>query len=166
MSIDPTLATQIGEVLRQKGAFLAIAESCTGGLISHLITNVPGSSDYFLGSIISYSNLSKLHWLDVQEQTLQQHGAVSRACVLEMAHAIRFSLQSDYAPQNIIGLAVSGIAGPGGGTPQKPVGTVWVAIESAWLQKVQEFHFTGNRREIKDQSAQAALLLLYQSLSD
>ena len=104
---------------------IATAESCTGGKISQAITSVPGSSEYFIGSIVAYQNRLKESLLDVNPQTLKQHGAVSEQTVSEMASGVRNRLESD------IGVATSGIAGPGGGTPEKPVGTVWIACSDS-----------------------------------
>jgi nicotinamide-nucleotide amidase len=118
---DEPLEVVIGNMLRSKKLTLASAESCTGGHVAHLITSVPGSSDYFRGGIIAYANDVKTDDLGVRSETLQQHGAVSEATVREMAAAVRVKFKSD------IGVATSGIAGPGGGTPEKPVGTVWIA---------------------------------------
>jgi nicotinamide-nucleotide amidase len=119
---EDTLEGAIGGTLREKGLTLSTAESCTGGYLAHLITAVPGSSDYFQGSVISYANEVKMRQLGVKEETLKTHGAVSEATVREMvAGAIRL-LQTDIA------IATSGIAGPSGGTPEKPVGTIWVAV--------------------------------------
>jgi nicotinamide-nucleotide amidase len=117
---DP-LEVVIGNLLRQKKITLAVAESCTGGYLSHLITSVPGSSDYFLGGVIPYSNELKIAQLGVSPASLAEHGAVSEPVVLEMARLVRKQFHAD------IGVATSGIAGPGGGTAEKPVGTVWIA---------------------------------------
>lgn len=111
----------IGQTLRNKKLTLAVAESCTGGYISHLITTVPGSSDYFKGGVIAYANEVKEQQLGVQHLTLETHGAVSEETVKEMAQQVRMKTNAD------IGVATSGIAGPDGGTPEKPVGTVWIA---------------------------------------
>jgi nicotinamide-nucleotide amidase len=115
------LEVVIGETLRQKKLTLAVAESCTGGYLSHLITSVPGSSEYFLGSIIPYAYDIKMRQLGVKPETLEKHGAVSEPTIMEMANLVRAKFNTD------IGVATSGIAGPGGETPEKPVGTVWIA---------------------------------------
>jgi nicotinamide-nucleotide amidase len=117
---DP-LEVVIGNTLREKKLTISIAESCTGGYLSHLITSVPGSSDYFLGSIIPYAYEIKMKQLGVKAETLEQHGAVSEETITEMANLVRTKFNTD------IGVATSGIAGPGGATPDKPVGTVWIA---------------------------------------
>jgi nicotinamide-nucleotide amidase len=111
-----------GQLLLEQGKTLGLAESCSGGFVSHLITSVPGSSRYFKGSIVSYDNEIKLGLLDVRSETLRDHGAVSEQTVIEMAENARIKLNTDY------GLSISGIAGPDGGTEEKPVGTVWLAL--------------------------------------
>ena len=118
---DDELENVVGELLIAKGKTIATAESCTGGFLAHLVTKIPGSSRYFEGGIVSYSNAIKVNQLGVQESTLIEHGAVSEATVKEMAEQVRQKYQTD------IGVATSGVAGPGGGSPEKPVGTVWIA---------------------------------------
>lgn len=115
------LEQEIGELLKAKKLSLSTAESCTGGGIAALITSVPGSSDYFNGGIVAYSNEVKMSLLHVSAETLERYGAVSRETVTEMAKGAMKTLKTDCA------VATSGIAGPGGGTPEKPVGTVWIA---------------------------------------
>lgn len=117
---DP-LEVVIGNTLREKKLTLSVAESCTGGFLTHLITSVPGSSDYFLGSIIPYAYEIKMRQLGVKPETLELHGAVSEETIIEMANLVRAKFNTD------IGVATSGIAGPGGATAEKPVGTVWIA---------------------------------------
>ena len=117
---DP-LEVAVGNLLKQKKLTLAIAESCTGGYLSHLVTSVPGSSEYFLGSIIPYAYEIKMRQLGVKPETLEKFGAVSEETIKEMANLVRAKFNTD------IGVATSGIAGPGGETPDKPVGTVWIA---------------------------------------
>jgi PncC family amidohydrolase len=116
------LETAIGKLLKEKNLTLSTAESCTGGYLAHLITSVPGASAYFAGSVISYSNAVKMNQLNVREETLREHGAVSEQTVREMVAGALDLLKTDLA------IAVSGIAGPDGGTPEKPVGTVWIAV--------------------------------------
>lgn len=118
---NDSLEVVTGQLLIAKRLSLAVAESCTGGYLSHLITSVPGSSEYFHGGIVAYSNEIKINDLGVNRSTIEQYGAVSKATVREMAEAVRTKFKSD------IGVATSGIAGPGGGTQDKPVGTVWIA---------------------------------------
>ena len=160
--MDPNIPVevQIGKLLTQKGLKLALAESCTGGLISHRITNVAGSSDYFLGSLVSYSYEAKEEWLGVKQTTLLKYGAVSRETVIEMARGARASLKSHFPMENIIGLSVSGIAGPGGGMPDKPVGTVWIGLCAQGREDAWQFLWEGNREENKEQSANKALQIL------
>jgi nicotinamide-nucleotide amidase len=117
-----TLEIALGKRLKEKGLTLSTAESCTGGYVAHLITSVPGSSNYFAGSVISYANEVKMRQLGVKEDTLKQHGAVSEPTVREMVAGALNLLKTDIA------VATSGIAGPDGGTPEKPVGTIWVAV--------------------------------------
>ena len=118
---EEPIEVAIGKLLKEKKLNLSIAESCTGGYLSHLITSVPGSSDYFLGSIIPYDYQIKMRQLGVKPETLEKYGAVSEPTIIEMANIVRAKFNTD------IGVATSGIAGPGGATPDKPVGTVWIA---------------------------------------
>lgn len=148
----------IGDMLRARNLKLAAAESCTGGLISSRITDVPGSSEYFLGSIVSYAYEVKVSLVGVRWETLNTYGAVSRETVLEMAHGVRKRLTADIA------VSVSGIAGPGGGSPEKPVGTTWIGLaipEGEWAKLLQ---FSGSREENKSASASAALEMLLEYL--
>lgn len=164
MKSKDILEVQLGKLLIQKGLKLALAESCTGGLISHRITNVAGSSEYFLGSLVSYSYEAKEDWLGVKPSTLNKYGAVSRETVIEMARGVRVSLKKHFPIERIIGLSVSGIAGPGGGTPHKPVGTVWIALSAEGREDAWHFQWKGNRIENKQQSAQKALEILVEYL--
>ncbi len=136
---DDTLEQVVGRLLCEQGRTLGCAESCTGGYVSHLITTVPGSSEYFTGSIISYSNEIKQSLLGVRAETLRQFGAVSEQTVLEMARGALEVLKVDIA------LSVSGIAGPGGGTPEKPVGTVWMAVADRERSVAQKHVFARDR---------------------
>jgi PncC family amidohydrolase len=145
------LEITIGKLLRQHGLKLATAESCTGGLLADHITNVPGSSDYFIGGVVAYAYEAKVALLHVSWDTLRAHGAVSRETVIEMARGVRTALGAD------IGISVSGIAGPGGGMPDRPVGTTWIGLsanEGDWTRK---FVWSGDRIANKEASAQAAL---------
>jgi PncC family amidohydrolase len=155
---DKPLEILVGELLREHGLRLAVAESCTGGLIGHRLTNVPGSSTYYMGSVTAYAYEAKVRLLGVSWETLEKHGAVSRATVLEMARGVRRALAAD------VGLAVSGIAGPGGGTPEKPVGLTWVGLSTPQIQFAQDFYWQGDRLENKVASAEAALRLLADAL--
>jgi PncC family amidohydrolase len=156
----------IGQKLINKGLKLAVAESCTGGLIGHRITNIPGSSDYYLGSVTAYAYEVKQRLLGVKQETLTEHGAVSRETVIEMAQGIRACLRDDFPIENTIGISVSGIAGPGGGMPSKPVGLVWVGLSTSHGDHAWKFHWKGNRIENKEYSAQAALKILLDFLNN
>jgi PncC family amidohydrolase len=164
MKSNALLEVQISELLIQKGLKLVLAESCTGGLISHRITNVAGSSEYFLGSLVSYSYEAKEEWLGVKHSTLQMYGAVSRETVIEMARGARASLKKHFPIEKVIGLSVSGIAGPSGGTPDKPVGTVWIGLSAEDREDAWQFLWCGDRSENKEQSAQKALQVLLEYL--
>ncbi|NPV86789.1 MAG: CinA family protein [Anaerolineae bacterium] len=157
---------RIGVAMLKKGLKLMIAESCTGGLIGHRITNIPGASNYYLGSITAYAYETKEQLLQVRHTTLQQHGAVSRPTVLEMAEGVRKVLAGHYPIESTIGLAVTGIAGPGGATPTKPVGLVFIALSTPGGAHVWEFHFTGSRLDVKESATTAALKLLWEYLED
>ena len=126
-----TMEKKVGELLKRKNLTLATAESCTGGYLAHLITSIPGSSDYYKGSVISYSNEIKINELDVNANDIEQYGAVSEEVVKQMAENVRVKMKTDYA------IATSGIAGPDGGTNEKPAGTVWVAISSEHRTKTK-----------------------------
>ncbi len=146
-------------MLRQRGMKLATAESCTGGLLANRLTDVPGSSDYFLGGFVAYAYEAKVATLHVSWDTLQAYGAVSAETVLEMARGARRALDADLA------ISISGIAGPGGGLPNKPVGTTWfglVAPDGEWTFLRQ---FDGDRLENKAQASEAALQLLMDYLA-
>jgi nicotinamide-nucleotide amidase len=148
------LEEKVGELLRKRELKLVVAESCTGGLLGHRITNSPGSSDYFLGGVIAYANEIKKSALGVKEETLKRYGAVSREVALEMAKGVRERFGAG------IGLGVTGIAGPTGGSAKKPVGLVYIGLATINRTICKEFHFSGNRRMIKEQAAQSALDLL------
>ena len=148
----------IGESLRERGLTLALAESCTGGLLSSRVTDVPGSSEYFLGSIVAYANGVKVSGLGVRTATLKRYGAVSKETAAEMARGARKTLGAD------LSAAITGIAGPGGGTPEKPVGLVFIAVSKDRTTEVKRFVFKGGRKSIKKQSAEAALLMLAEAL--
>ena len=155
---QPLLEVLVGELLRKRGLHLAVAESCTGGLIGHLLTNVAGSSTYYMGSVTAYAYEAKVRLLGVSWDTLEKYGAVSAEIAMEMAHGIRLALAAD------IGISVTGIAGPGGGMPEKPVGTTWIGLSSPRDEYARHFLWPGNRLAVKEQSAQAALNLLAEDL--
>ena len=155
-----SVEVQIGHLLRKRELKLALAESCTGGLIGDRITNVPGSSEYFLGGLVAYANEAKVALLGVSWDTLNTKGAVSQETVLEMARGARRILNTDIA------VAVTGIAGPGGGTPEKPVGTTWIGLVAKQGEWTRLFQFSGNREQNKISSANAALQMLLDYLQD
>jgi PncC family amidohydrolase len=144
----------VGQLLKEKGLNLATAESCTGGLIADRITNVPGSSDYFRGGIVAYAYEAKVALLGVSWDTLRTYGAVSKETVIEMARGVRIALGADLA------LSVSGIAGPGGGLPDKPVGTTWIGLSTTDGDWARRFIWDGDRLENKALSADAAFQFL------
>jgi PncC family amidohydrolase len=153
MTHEP-LEVTVGRLLLQHNLTLATAESCTGGLIGHRLTNVPGSSAYFLGGIIAYANEIKERGLGVQQQTLETHGAVSAETALEMARGARRVLGVDLA------VSVTGIAGPGGGTPDKPIGLVYIALTAPDFERVERYVWDQDREGNKRESAEAALRLV------
>jgi len=153
------LETVVGALLRGRGATVACAESCTGGLIGHRLTEVAGSSDYFLESAVVYGNRAKVRRLGVPARLIERHGAVSAPVAKAMALGIRRTSGAD------IGVAVTGIAGPGGGTPRKPVGLVYFALARARGVAVERHLFAGGRSVVKLQASQKALDLVRKSLS-
>ena len=156
--MDEPLEVTVGKAIKARGWTLATGESCTGGLLGHRLTNVPGSSEYYLGGVVAYAYEAKERLLKVSHDTLYKHGAVSQETALEMALGARQALGAD------VGLSVTGIAGPGGGLPDKPVGLTWIAISSREGQKAERHVWQGDRLEIKTQSAEAALRLLLRTL--
>jgi PncC family amidohydrolase len=157
---NPCQESIVGPLLRRQGATVATAESCTGGLIGHLLTNVSGSSDYVLGGVIAYADEIKERVLGVRAETLAAHGAVSRETALEMARGARRLLGADYA------LAVTGIAGPGGGSVDKPVGLVYIALAGPGVERCERHVWEGDRRDNKERSARRALQMLVEVLRD
>lgn len=155
-----TLAAEVGALLRNESLTLALAESCTGGLISSLITDVPGSSEYFLGGAVCYANRAKEAILGVRPETLLAHGAVSAETAAEMAQGARRLFGAD------LGLAVTGIAGPRGGSPEKPVGLVYIHLSTPEAEIGERFICHSNRLGNKRLSAEAALALLIDHLWD
>ncbi len=146
--------------LIMRGETLALAESCTGGLVSHRITNVPGSSRFFLAGFVTYGNRAKTTVLGVDQGTLDGHGAVSRETVEAMALGAKRVACADWAA------AVSGIAGPEGGTAEKPVGLVYVAVTGPRGTRIASHRFVGEREEIKGQSATAVIAMLLEVLEE
>lgn len=157
---NDTLEAVIGQTLREKGLTMATAESCTGGYIAHLITSVPGSSDYFKGSIVAYANEVKMQQLGVKADTLAAHGAVSEETVIEMVKGAVARLGVDVA------IAASGIAGPGGGTTDKPVGTVWLAVGNADKVITRKWQIARDRVKNIQYASVQALNLLRQWLAE
>ena len=152
------LEQEVGNLLRQRGLTLGVVESATGGLLSHLITNVPGSSDYYKGSVTAYSNEAKIRVVGVKEDTLSKYGAVSYQAAEEMAQGGREALAAD------ICLADTGIAGPGGATPGKPVGLFYIGLSHKDGTYSQKHNFQGNREQNKLETANTALRWLKEYL--
>jgi PncC family amidohydrolase len=148
------IENELGRNLTAKGLTLAAAESCTGGLVAHRITNVPGSSRYFLGSVVVYSATLKERLLEVREETIRVHTVYSAEVALEMAQGARRVTSAD------IGVGITGIAGPDGGTPERPVGLVYIGVATERLERVEKFQFAGERSSIKEQAAEQALRLV------
>ena len=149
-----SLEEEVGSLLRAGRNTLALAESCTGGLVSHRLTNIPGSSDYFICGFVTYSDSTKKTVLGVGQDLLARYGAVSAPVVKAMARGAKRLAGADFA------LALSGVAGPTGGSREKPVGLVYIALESPAGTKVAEYRFQGERAAVKNQSAREALLML------
>ena len=148
------LSKNIGKKLRKNKETLAVAESCTGGFLGSVITEVAGSSDYFLGGVIVYKNKVKNELLGVPLSDLKKYGAVSEVVAKKMAQGIRRRLKATY------GLAITGIAGPGGGSKEKPVGLVFIALSSVARTICKNYIFTGSRSKIRQQAVEKALRLI------
>ncbi|AMS26077.1 damage-inducible protein CinA [Bacteroidetes bacterium UKL13-3] len=155
---DDSLQKVVGILLKGKEKTLATAESCTGGYLAHLITSVPGSSNYYQGSVISYANEIKINELNVSPETLKTVGAVSEDCVKQMAEGVRKKLNTDYA------ISTSGIAGPDGGSAEKPIGTVWIAVSSKTQTIAQQFNMGDNRERTIHRTALQGLDMLRKML--
>lgn len=149
-----TLTAVVAEMLRGRGQTLAVAESCSGGLLAKRLTDVAGSSDYFLLGTVTYSNSAKENVLGVSADTIEKHGAVSTETAAEMAKGIRRLAGSS------IGVATTGIAGPGGGTETKPVGTVYISIADGKGCETVRFRFSGDRTAVRQKTVEMALNLL------
>mgnify|MGYP005835373911 CR=1 FL=1 len=156
--IDEKLLKKVTDYLKEKNITIAIAESCTGGLIAHTLTNISGSSDYFDRGIVSYSNKAKTELLGVPEDVLKKYGAVSKQVAKIMAENIRLKSNVD------LGLATTGIAGPTGGTKKKPVGLVFIAISNSKNTIIKKYQFKGNRLENKEHTCNAALKMIFDHL--
>jgi len=148
------------KLLRKRGLRLAVAESCTGGLVGHRLTNVAGSSTFYMGSVTAYAYEAKVRLLGVRWRSLEKFGAVSEEVVLEMALGVRRTFASD------IGLSVSGIAGPGGGTPDKPIGYTWIGLNTPSYQEARQFTWDQDRLGNKTLSAEATLQILLDYLQE
>ncbi|HYG61358.1 MAG TPA: nicotinamide-nucleotide amidohydrolase family protein, partial [Thermoanaerobaculia bacterium] len=157
-SEEDTLEGVVGMLLKAAGATLTVAESCTGGLLGERLTRVPGSSDYFLGGAIVYTNRLKTELAGVPPELLQEHGAVSEPVARAMAEGVCRALGSDY------GIAVTGVAGPGGGSEAKPVGTVHIAVAGPEGTSHRRVRFPGDRQRVRQHSSQLALDMLRRKL--
>lgn len=144
----------VGRLLKEGGQTLSLAESCTGGYVSHLVTSVPGSSGYYIGGVVSYANAVKMEELGIPSDMLELNGAVSQPVVERMAEGVRQALRTDWS------IALSGIAGPEGGTVEKPVGTVWIAVAGPNGTKAEKVFFPSSREQVIRRSAMAALDML------
>ena len=156
---DDVVNETVAKLLRESGLTLSLAESCSGGLIAKLITDIPGSSAYFCEGVVTYSNQAKMRLLGVSPELLADFGAVSAECAMAMAAGIQ------HASGSALGLAVTGIAGPDGGSPDKPVGTVFISLAAPEGCRVRRFQFAGNRDNVRTQTARAALEWLQRFLS-
>jgi PncC family amidohydrolase len=154
------LVKKVAVLLTQRNQTLSLAESCTGGFLSHCLTNIPGSSKFFKIGIIAYANEAKEKLLGVPSSTLKKYGAVSLPSIRQMAQGARLLLKTDF------GLAISGIAGPGGSTPKKPLGLTFIAISSKNKTHSFRFIFKGSRLSVKKQAASKALEILLEFLHE
>ena len=152
------LEKAIGDLLREKGWTLSIAESCTGGLICDLITNISGSSDYFMGGMVTYSNESKAKYLDVPLDDIKRYGAVSRPVAKKMAQGVRKAFGTNF------GLSTTGVAGPTGGTKRSPVGRVFIGVAAGRKVWIKKEDIKGSRREIKRKASEETLKFFNQIL--
>lgn len=153
-SVENRLEVVVGRLLTEKGLTLAVAESCTGGLVGHRITDVPGSSDYYRGSVVAYASDVKERLLGVRRETLLEHGAVSEATAREMARRVRELIDAE------LGVSATGIAGPTGGTAEKPVGLVYISLVARDGEWAERHVWEGDRRENKMRTAEAVLDLV------
>lgn len=157
--VSPDITLVLGERLTRLGQTIATAESCSGGLIAHWITNAPGSSGYFLGGVVVYSNAAKMALLGVPETDLSQYGAVSETVARSMADGVRSRFGATY------GVGVTGIAGPSGGTLEKPVGLVYIAVADAAGTALTRNVFPGTRLEVKEKTAEKALTMVLERIA-
>ena len=158
MTYESILKT-ISMELKKRNISIATAESCTGGLLAHLLTNISGSSEYFDRGVVTYSNISKIELLGVSQETIKEYGAVSKETASAMAIGIKERSNVD------IGMSTTGVAGPTGGTIEKPVGLVYIGISTSKETKVKKFIFTKNRLQNKEQTCYEALKILLETLS-
>ena len=156
---DTSLEEEVGKLLKTKGLTLSTAESCTGGLVAHKMTNIAGSSHYMVGGVVAYSNSIKMGMLSVEEQAISEHGAVSRQVACQMAEGVRKRMNTD------IGLSTTGIMGPGGGTVDKPVGTIWIGISTSTSTSAVRLQLRQHRLRNKERAATGALNVLRKVLS-
>lgn len=154
------LEASIGPLLRERNMKLVLAESCTGGLVGDRVTDIPGASEYYVGSIAAYAYEAKERLLGVKHETLLTFGAVSRETALEMAVGARQAFATDFGLENMVSISITGIAGPGGATPTKPVGLVWISLSTPRGTHAWRYIWKGNRRQNKEYSAEQALVLL------
>ena len=157
ITID-SLAARLGNLLKARKMMLSTAESCTGGGIAAFLTDIPGASEWFPGGFVTYSNEWKMKLLGVSVATLEQYGAVSSQTVGEMLEGLLESGGAD------LGIAVSGIAGPGGGTPEKPVGTVYIGVAGRDWKRVERWQFRGNRADVRRATAETALKMMLEEV--
>lgn len=160
MTDGPAFENRLADLLRQRDKSIAVAETLTGGLVTDIITNVPGASRYFLGGIVAYSNKSKMKSLGVKEATLRVNGAVSEQSASEMAVGIREHFGSDY------GIAITGLAGPGGASFGKPIGLVFFAFTNGKTTMVERMEFTGDRLNIKRAAASQVLRMTLECITE
>jgi len=152
------LLKEVADLLKSQGKTVAVAESCTGGLISKMLTDIPGSSKYFILGIVAYSNQAKMQLLSIPKSIISRYGAVSKQAAQKMSQNVRKLAKTDF------GIAITGIAGPGGNSQEKPVGTVYIAIDCGCCQTCKKFQFKGARASIRKKSALESLKLLKQCL--
>jgi PncC family amidohydrolase len=157
---EPSLEERLADIMRKRDKTMAVAETFTGGLVTDIITNVPGASRYFLGGIVTYSNRSKVKSLGVKESTLRVNGAVSELAASEMAAGVREHFGSDY------GIAVTGLAGPGGASFGKPIGLVFFAFTNGKTTTVDRMEFTGDRLNIKRAAASQTLRMTVECITE
>lgn len=160
MMVNKELLNRLTDRLIKNNVTMASAESCTGGLIAHTLTNISGSSSYFDRGVVTYSNTAKMELLGVSETVLQQYGAVSEQVAYAMSNGIRVRSKVD------IGVATTGIAGPTGGTKEKPVGLVYISVSTNAETTVQKFIFKGSRLSIKEQTCEEALRMIESALDE